>query len=108
MEQLGNILKILFVYDSEGIISDSFLPKPDYRCKDINNNALTHLLVSNGLVATLDQAESLVNTLVGLNGVENHEDIYNHHNLIFYEIYNDYLLNDLVYQMLWNLLKLLK
>lgn len=65
MEQLGNILKILFVYDSEGIISDSFLPKPDYRCKDINNNALTHLLVSNGLVATLDQAESLVNTLVG-------------------------------------------
>lgn len=65
MEQLGNILKILFVYDSEGIINGSFLYKQNYRCEDINNNVLTHLLVSNGLTVTLDQAESLTNTLEG-------------------------------------------
>jgi len=64
VEPLGNILKILYSYDSEGILYGALNGITYvYRDRYVDKNALVHLLVNHNISGTLDQSAVLSNTL---------------------------------------------
>ena len=64
MEPLSNILKILYTYNSEGILNDALTGiKSVHHDKEVDENTLIHLLVNRHVAGSLDQAAILAETL---------------------------------------------
>lgn len=63
LEPLGSILEILYIYDSEGILNDALKGiKSVHRDREVNKDALIHLLANHHVAGSLDQTAVLADT----------------------------------------------